>query len=175
MKQLLAALLIIFGTSSAFAHGPTPQRVEETVSIAGSPEAVWAIVGNFANLAAWHPLVENCTGTGGNKAGAERTIELKSGGRIVEGLDEYDDAGRTYTYRLAKENVEAFPVSSYSATLTVRPAEEGSEVVWKASFYRADTGNYPAEDRDDAAAIAAMSAFFRTGLDGLKQTMEARQ
>lgn len=176
MRQLFAALLIAIATSSAFAHGPTPKKVEETVTIAAPPEAVWAVAGDFANLAAWHPLVANSTGKGGNGAGAERTVELKSGGSIVEGLDEYDAAGHSYTYRLGKENAEALPVSSYSATLTVKPAGEGgSEVVWKTSFYRADTGNYPVEGRDDAAAIAAMSAFFRKGLDGLKQMIEARQ
>lgn len=176
MKQLLTILFVAIGTSLAFAHGPTPQKVEETVSITAPPEAIWAVIGDFANLAAWHPLVVNSTGTGGNDTGAERTIELKSGGRITEGLDEYDAAGHAYSYRLAKENVEVLPVSSYSATLSVRPAGEGgSEVVWKASLYRADTGNYPPEGRDDAAATAAMKAFFRTGLDNLKQMAEARQ
>ncbi|KXF75076.1 MxaD protein [Paramesorhizobium deserti] len=175
MRQLLAALFIAIGTSFAFAHGPTPQKVEEKVTIAASPEAIWAVIGDFANLAAWHPLVVNCTGTGGNGAGAERSIELKDGGRIAEGLDEYDAAGHAYSYRLAKENVEALPVSSYSATLSVRSEGGSSEVVWKASFYRADTGNYPAEGRDDAAATEAMKAFFRAGLDNLEQLTEARQ
>ena len=173
LKRLIAALLLAVLPALVLAHGPTPQKIELRITVAAPPEVVWAIVGDFANLAAWHPLVARSTGTGGKEAGAERTVALKTGGEIVDGLDEYDEARRALTYRLSKENLAAFPVSFYSATLTVAAAEDGrSEVVWEGRFYRGDTGNYPPDNLNDAAAIAAMTNFYRAGLDGLKARIE---
>ena len=60
-------------------------------------------------------------------------------------------------------------MSFYSATLSVKKLDEArSEVVWIARLYRADTGNFPAENRSDAAAVDAMRTFFREGLEALK-------
>ena len=55
---------------------------------------------------------------------------LKSGGQLTDSLDEYVEKDMTYSYRLGKENVDAIPVSFYSATLPVKPgADGGSEVI----------------------------------------------
>jgi mxaD protein len=156
------------------AHGPTPQKVEERIEIAAPPDKVWAVAKEFANIGDWHPALEKSEGKGGNAAGAERVLTLKSGGVLSEGLDDYNDKEMYYGYRLAKENVEAFPVSFYSATLTVKPAASGSEVEWVGRFYRADTSNFPPEDKNDAAAIAAMKNFIGEGLKGLKAKVEAK-
>jgi mxaD protein len=173
LMRLLAAFLVAHLSAFALAHGPTPQKVEHRITVAASPAVVWAVVGDFANLAAWHPLVAKSTGNDVTGAGAERVVTLKSGGEIVDGLDEYDAAGRTYTYRLLRENPEAFPVSFYSAILTVSAAGEGrSEVVWQGRFYRGDTGNYPPDNLSDAAAIKAMTDFFHAGFEGLKAKIE---
>ena len=99
---------------------------------------------------------------------------MKSG-VIVEGLDEYKDADKTYAYRLSKENVDALPVSFYSATIVVRSKGDGSEVEWTSRLYRADTTNEPPENRNDAAAVAAMTDFFKAGLTALKTKAEAAQ
>jgi mxaD protein len=159
----------------AAAHGPTPQKVEEKIEIAAPPAAVWAIAKDFAKIADWHPLVAKSEGTGGNAAGGERSVTLKSGGVLRDGLDEFNDQAMSYSYRLAKENVDAFPVSFYSAELAVKPgASGGSAVEWVGRFYRADTGNFPAENKNDAAAIAAMKNFLAQGLTGLKAKAEAK-
>lgn len=173
----LALLLVSFNllVFPSFGHGPTPQKVEETIVIAASPDAVWAAVKDFGSIAEWNPLVANSIGRGGNLAGAERDIVFKAGGQVTDSLDEYIDDEKTYSYRLGKPNVDAFPVSFYSATLEVKPAAEGAEVTWVARFYRADTGNFPPEDKNDQAAIAAMTAFFQAGLQELKKKLENRQ
>jgi mxaD protein len=171
--RLLIALVFALAPPFASAHGPTPHKIEHKITVAAPPAAVWAVVGDFHNLTAWHPLVAASTGTGGTANGAERTVTLKGGDVIVDGLDEYDDAGRSYTYRLSHENLDAFPISFYSATIAVRDVGEGrSEIVWQGRFYRGDTGNYPSEKLNDAAAIAAMTNFFQAGLEGLKAKIE---
>ena len=46
--------------------------------------------------------------------------------------------------------------------------------MWIGRFYRADTSNFPPEDKNDEAAIAAMTEFFQEGLKGLKAKAEAK-
>lgn len=176
----LAALGATLIAPPAAAHGPTPQKIEETIAIAAPPERVWALVGPFGGIAGWHPLVARAEATGGDGPGAERVLTLRAGeavpgGEIAEGLDDHEPAQRRYGYRLARENVQALPVSFYSATIEVRPAGEGrSEVAWTGRYYRGDTGNFPAEGQDDETAGKAMATFLRTGLEGLRARAEAR-
>jgi mxaD protein len=175
-RLLLSVLaLLVLSTIAANAHGPTPQKVEEKIEIAAPPAAVWAIVKDFAGIGAWHPLLEKSAGSGGIAVGAERELTLKSGGVLRDSLDDYNEAEMTYGYRLAKENVDVFPVSFYSASLSVKPGKDGgSEVEWIGRFYRADTSNFPPENKNDAAAIAAMKNFIAEGLKGLKAKAEAK-
>ncbi len=174
LRSLVTCLSLCTLVLAAHAHGPTPQKVEESVEIAAPPEKVWGIVKDFGKISDWSPAVTKSEGTGGNENGATRLITLKTG-ELQEGLDYYSDKEMTYLYRLGKEKVDVLPVSSYTAELTVKPgASGGSLVSWVARFYRADTGNEPAEDRNDAAAIKAMKAFLTEGLQGLKAKAEAK-
>ncbi|GLK86070.1 SRPBCC family protein [Ancylobacter defluvii] len=166
-RLMLAFAFVLMGLAPLAAHGPTPQRAEERVTIAAAPDKVWALLARFGGIGDWNPLVKKVSVTGGDAAGAERVLTLEKG-EIAEGLDEVDPTARRLSYRLLKENVEAFPVSFYTATIEVKPSGSGSEVVWDARFYRADTTNEPPEGLDDAAAIAAMGDFIRQGLEGLK-------
>lgn len=173
-RSILALTALCLATFSAAAHGPTPQKAEEKITIAAPPDKVWAIVKEFAAFAEWNPEVTKCEAQGGNEPGATRTITLKNGGTLEEGLDEYSDKDKMYAYRLSKENIEVFPVSFYSATLIVKAAGEGSEVEWIGRFYRADTGNEPPEKFSDAAAVEAMQSFMKAGLEGLKAKAGAK-
>ena len=180
MKNMTTTFAIFLGALllavlPAAAHGPTPQKVEESIAIAAPPEKVWEAIKNFDSLAAWNPLVASSAGRGGDEAGGERDVELKSGGKLVDSLDEYLGDQMTYSYRLATPDIEAFPVSFYSATLAVHPGEGGgSQVAWDSRFYRADTGNFPSETQNDQAAIDAMTKFLKAGLENLKQKLEAK-
>ncbi|WP_029009951.1 SRPBCC family protein [Azospirillum halopraeferens] len=174
IRVLAVIALLLLPASPASAHGPTPQKAEETVTIAAPPDAVWAVVADFAGLASWHPMVTDCAADSAADGGLRRTLTINGGG-LVESLDDRDAAARRLSYRLLREDVSVLPVSFYSATISVDPAGGGgSTVVWSGRFYRGDTGNYPTEDMDDNAARTAMTAFFRTGLDGLKAFLETR-
>ncbi|NOT72821.1 MAG: SRPBCC family protein [Hyphomicrobium sp.] len=168
LKAAAFAVATLIASSSANAHGPTPQKVDMTVTLPAPPEKVWDAIKDFGNIASWHSGVAKSVGTGSNATGATRILTLKSGGDIDESLDEFDDKGMSYSYRSGKENVEVFPLSSYSATLKVKAKDGGSEVEWRSRLYRADTTNEPPEDRNDAAAVKAMSDFVAAGFEGLK-------
>lgn len=172
LRSLILVTLLSLSAWPAAAHGPTPQKIEEKVTLKAKPEAVWAVVKDFAAFGSWHPGLAKVDATGGNEAGATRTLTLKSNGKtLIEGLDEFSDAEMMMGYRLSKEDVEAFPVSFYSAVIKVTAAGTGSELLWEGRFYRADTGNEPPEDRNDAAAVKAMTDFFQQGLAGLKDKL----
>ena len=57
MSALASAVLstvLAVAPLAAEAHGPTRQKVTETVEIAAPPEKVWAVVGDFQDMS-WHP------------------------------------------------------------------------------------------------------------------------
>lgn len=173
--RLMGILALYVGASApALAHGPTPQKAEEKITIAAPPAKVWEALKNFGDVS-WNPAITKAEASGGNDpaAGATRTITLKTG-NLVEGLDEYNDKEMSYGYRLSTENIEVFPVSFYSATIAVTPAGEGSEVTWIGRFYRADTSNFPPENLNDEAAVKAMTGFLQEGLKGLKAKVEGK-
>ncbi|RXF73708.1 SRPBCC family protein [Hansschlegelia zhihuaiae] len=170
MRRLaLAAVLSLAAPALAFAHGPTPQKVEEKIEIKAEPAKVWALVKDFGGIKAWHPMVESAEVKDG-----ERTLKVKGGAELVESQDESDDGSMTLGYRLSNEGGDAFPVSSYSATIKVTAGGGGSEVVWQGRGYRLDTSNEPPEGKDDAAAVKILSDFFKAGLEGLKKKAEGQ-
>jgi mxaD protein len=166
---VLTALIGLAGSASA-EHGPTPQKVDETVEIKAAPAAVWAIAGDFAGIAKWDAEVKASEGST-----KKRVMTLKNGEKITEEVDEYDPAHMTYTYRMLDPNLKALPASSYSATLVVTAgAQGGTQVQWYGRVYRGDTGNEPPEELDDEAAKTALSKLFKAGLEGIKAKAEGK-
>ncbi len=95
------------------------QRTAE-IDINGSPEAVWALAGDFGGIAGWMPGMESCRVEGDN-----RILETM-GMTITEKLVAKDDAARSITYGI----VDGVPVESHEATVTVTASGDGSHVTW---------------------------------------------
>ena len=169
---LLLGFAALCVPDSAAAHGPTRQKVSEAVEIAASPEAVWAVAGNFHDMS-WDPAIVSTEGDGGNTVNSLRTLTLKSGGRITENLERYDPTQFTYATFLPHSDPTVLPVSNLSTVLTVTAANgDRSTVQWRAAAYRGDPNNDPPPELNDEAAVAAMSAYLRAGLEGLKQKID---
>ena len=80
-----------------------------------------------------------------------------------------------YLYRLSKENVDVLPGQLLHGGADGEAGRERRQLVsWVGRLYRADTGNEPAPDKNDAAAIKAMKSFIDEGLQGLKAKAEAK-
>jgi mxaD protein len=90
------------------------------IDINGSPEAVWALAGDFGGIAGWMPGMESCRVEGEN-----RILETM-GMTITETLIARDDAARAITYAIT----DGVPVESHQATITVTAAGDGSHVTW---------------------------------------------
>lgn len=176
----MAVAVLMSWAAVALAHGPTPQKAEENIHIDAPPAEVWQVVGDVSMLADWQPDLAEVRPSEGNdeiadETGAERVLVFADGGgEITESIDEYDAERHYMGYRLLKEDPAVFPVSFYTATIEVTEADGGSDVAWKARFYRGDTGNFPKEGQTDEAAQEAIHGFFKNGLEALKTRVEGR-
>jgi carbon monoxide dehydrogenase subunit G len=172
-----AVALTVFaaaGGGPAQAHGPTRQKVTETVTISAAPDAVWARVKDFGALHQWHPAVESAQASDGNNAGSRRTLKLKGGGEVVEELESHSDADKRLSYRMKVNG--PIPVTNYSSTLAVKAGDAvGTTLVeWRGAFYRGYPNNDPPPDQNDEAAVAAVTKIYKTGLANLKALAEKR-
>ncbi len=169
--RLAAALFAGLLTAPAWAHGPTPQQLSRDLTVSAPVEAVWEVLRDPAAIARWHPDVQEAI-VEGEIPGAKRTATFSNGEALTDGIDVVNDETKLIRWRLSAENHEALPISFYTNTLSVSPEGEGAKIVWRASFFRADTTNEPEERFSDAAAIAAMEAYVDHGLEGLKAAAE---
>ena len=90
------------------------------IDVDGTPEDVWALIGDFGGIAGWMPGMESCRVEGEN-----RILETM-GMTITEKLLARDDAAKAITYAI----VDGVPVESHQATITVSASGAGSHVTW---------------------------------------------
>ncbi len=171
MKKFLALLAFAILPLSAMAHGPSPQKVEKTVTIKAPPAKVWALVKDFGNMQAWHPAIASDKL---EKKGDEtfRTLTLKSGGEIYEKLRSADDAAMKLKYEIVSG---VAPVADYNSfmTVTAGPGAGESTVTWVGRFYRTYKLNPPIPaGQDDETAVKFVTGVYDDGLAGLKKAAE---
>lgn len=156
---ILTAVLALAGAN---AYAGSPLHVRQAVDIAATPDKVWAIMGNFDALSAWHPVVASSTADKGNTIGSVRSLTLKADGNpgFTEKLIKYSAAKYTYTYDITPTQ-KVLPVVNYRATITLKKTATGTKVTWRASFHAAPGA-------ENQAAIDAITGVFRGGLDNLK-------
>ncbi len=169
--RILLAVALALATSMSIAHGPTRQKVVESIEVAVAPDVAWSRIKDFNALQTWHPAVESSTTTDGNNVGSLRTLNLKGGGQIIEVLEAYSDADRKMSYRM--KDPGPVPVSNYTSTLSVKVADGGGTVIeWRGAFYRGYPLNDPPPDKNDEAAIKAVTDIYRSGLAHLKELLQ---
>jgi len=168
MKRF-APLLIFLMAQSAAAHGPTPQKTDESIIVKASVDTIWKNLTDLCGIATWHPDVAACVSSAPNK----RTLTLKSGGMVNEEFDEILDVEKSISYRIAGEvDIKAIAVSSLNGRIQVSQDGDQSKVTWKARYYRVFTGNEPPPGQDDEAAMLAINQYISKALQGLKERIE---
>ena len=174
MKFMRLAAVAALATVSfaAQAHGPTRQKVSETVEINAPADKVWAVVGNFQD-GSWIPVVEKTEGKGGNEPKATRTLTLKGGATVEEELSKYDAAKKSLMYRIDKVDVKTLPVNDYSSWIEVEPdGADKTKVTWRGAFYRGYMNNDPPPELNDEAAKKAVLGLYKAGLENVKAKAE---
>lgn len=172
----LVAFVLTALLGTAHAHGPTRQKVTETIDINAPAEVVWALIENFADAASWLPMVESSTGEGGNEKGATRVLTLAPGVQLFETLKKYNAEKMMYSYKIpaATHDVKVLPVTNYSSTISVKANGDNSVVTWKGAFYRGYPNNDPPPELNEEAAITAVTGVYQAGLSSLKKLAEAQ-
>ncbi len=176
MKYLivLTATALAAASGVADAHGPSRQKVEESVEINAPADTVWGVIKNFGTFSAWCPRAVGETSEGGNEKGATRELKLASGRSIKEELKSYDADKMSYSYKIVEVDPADLPVANYSSTISVKAsASGGSTVAWSGAFYRSFMTNNPPPEQNDEAAIAGVTAVYKECLAKLKTVAEA--
>lgn len=173
----LAALLGATALATALpltaqAHGPTRQKVTETVTIDAPAATVWARIRDFGALKDWHPAVADSPANQGNAVGSVRLVKLKGGGELTETLEGHDEAQMKYSYRL--RDGSPLPVSNYTSTVRVTDAGGKAQVEWRGAFYRGYPNNDPPPDQNDEAAVKSVTGVYQSGLANLKRLVEGK-
>jgi hypothetical protein len=147
---VIAATALVLGTGTAVAVEVKVQK-----STDATPAAAWAAIGDFCNIAKWHPAIAKCEIS---KKGADtfRTLTLKGGGEVYEKQLTFDDAARSYSYTI---ETSPLPVKNYTAKMTVLPRDKGATLLWEAKF--------DAKGASDADAAKVITGIFESGLTAL--------
>jgi len=173
---VLAAALIAFVAAPASAHGPTRQKIVETIDIDKPVAQVWAIVKDFDAISKWHPAIASSVADKGNEIGSTRKLVLKAPGDpgFDEVLDKYDPDAHSYKYEIPKVDPKILPVNDYTSTITVTDnGKGGSTMEWKGAFYRGYMLNDPPPELNDESSVAAVRKVYRAGLDNVKAIAES--
>lgn len=170
MKKFFTLIALAAFSMSAFAHGPTPQKLDERIVIKADPAAVWAMVKDYAKAEAWMSTVAS---TKTEKKGADtfRTMSLKSGGKVTERIKSIDDAAMKIKF----EFVNGGPVTNYNPYISVSKGDNAGEskVRYFHRFYRFFPNNPPIpEGQDDASAVKFIEGTYGGTLEGLKKALE---
>lgn len=172
---IAAAAAILFG-GVAEAHGPSRQKVTESVTLNASPDEVWAVIGRFDDLS-WYPRAKSVTIPEGQETGpdAQRTVTWDNGQQTTEQLTKWSPDKHSYSYRTVTDNIDALPVTNYSGVITVKDEGGKAKVEWTGAFYRGFPNNDPPPELNDDAAVAAVTAAHKIGLDALTARFGATQ
>jgi hypothetical protein len=170
----IAAVILFAWVGVADAHGPSRQKLTETVEIDAAPAAVWSIIKDFSN-ASWMPMIASTTAHGGNADGATRELTLKKGGVIKEELKSYDAEKMSFAYKISENpDCAILPVNNYSSNISVEANGSGSKVTWNGAYYRCFLANNPPADQNEEAANKAVSGVYKESLANLKALAEKK-
>ncbi|SQF98244.1 Polyketide cyclase / dehydrase and lipid transport [Paucimonas lemoignei] len=120
-----------------------------------SADKVWQLVGGFLSLHDWLPMIASSETLEGGRV---RKLTTADGAVIVERLQTYDNANRTYSYSI---DTGPFPATNYLATLQVSAAGEHETVItW--------SGSFTPDGVSDAEVETLFQGVYDGGLEALK-------
>ena len=105
-------------------------QASASIDIAGPPGQVWQLIGGFNSLPNWLPYIPKSELS---EDGRVRRLANPDGQTIVERLEAFDNAARSYSYSILQA---PFPVTGYQSTLCVQATDggKGSRVKWWGQF-----------------------------------------
>ena len=164
---------LLLAPLAADAHGPSRKKEISTIEINAPADKVWAVVGNYHDMS-WHPGIAKTEAADGNEPEVTtRNLTFKSGGVFTDKLTRYEPDNKVIAFITDVESLKDLPVEGYYSTFTVKGEGGKTTVEWKGAFYRGYVNNDPPPELSDEAAIKAVTAFQKEGLEALKAKLES--
>ncbi|MEM7117550.1 MAG: SRPBCC family protein [Chloroflexota bacterium] len=108
---------------------------ERTLEIDATPDAVWAVLGNFMHVDEFAPEIVSVDAltNGQDGIGSKRRNHFKNGTSLVEEITEWEPAKRRL--RLQMLDMEAMPLHEGYSAMSVEPTDNGrSLVTWDMEY-----------------------------------------
>ncbi len=152
-------VIILLFPGLIFAHGPTRQKVSESVTITTELSEAWTLISDLQNIGQWHSVYKSI----GNKGEDPQPLSMFSQESGVVQILTIDSEKKLFKYRLKKPG--GLPVNNYSARLLLEKGESGKvKITYKGAFYRKYLNNDPPPEENDEAALAAVTKMYKDTL-----------
>ncbi len=173
MKKIHLIILLLILTLNhnlSHSHGPSRQKVSETIEINANPSKVWEIVSDFNNFK-WNSDIKEIS-SNGNEVGSVRIIEFDSSKKIKQKLEKVDTSKQMINWRVIETDNTILPVNSYAAKVFVKEKYGKTPVFYKAVFFRGFMGNEQPPELNDETSKKLVKKFVLKNLEGLKKIVE---
>lgn len=176
--RVVAAILSLT-SANLMACGPAPQRVVETIEVFAPMSQVIEVLQQPEAMVQWHPMIQTVkplpslplSDHEDQPQTTRREIIFNNGWILKEELrSPYKPEIIEDSWMLSGN----FPVSQYRGVLQLKPttSPDKTMIVWTARFNNQANLLEAPQGQDNATAIAAVTAFYRQGLTGLKRYLE---
>jgi hypothetical protein len=129
------------------------------IDIPASADEVWQLIGGFDTLPDWLPFIPQSALSEGGRV---RTLHTADGAVVIERLEAFDNAAKTYSYSIEQA---PFPATDYLATLRVEAQGQGARVTW--------SGRFTAKGVTDEEVEALFNGIYQGGLEALRANYPA--
>ncbi|MET0777415.1 MAG: SRPBCC family protein [Pseudomonas mandelii] len=124
------------------------------IDIPASADEVWQLIGGFDTLPDWLPFIPKSELSEGGRV---RSLRTADGAEVVERLETFDNAGKTYSYSILQA---PFPATEYLATIKVEAQGQGARVTW--------SGRFAPVGVTEAEVEALFAGIYQGGLEALR-------
>ena len=129
------------------------------IDIPASADQVWQLIGGFNSLPDWLPFIPQSELSEGGRV---RRLQTADGAVVVERLQAFDDAAKTYSYSILQA---PFPATDYLATVRVEAQGQGARVTW--------SGRFAPVGVSDEEVVALFTGIYQGGLEALRANYPA--
>jgi len=112
---------------------------ERTLDIDATPDAIWAVLGNFMHIDEFAPEIVSVDALtkGKDKIGSKRRNNFKNGTSLVEEITEWEPKRR---YRVRMSEMSSMPLHEAYSAMSIKPTGSGRSMVTWDMDYRVKFG-----------------------------------
>ncbi len=144
MKKFILTLLTLLFSMSVLAHGPTPQKVQESITVKIAPSKAWEIVKDFADF--------------------KKIMKIRS----------FDDEIMKIKYEMLKKDGPFSDYNAYIIVKKGANDKESVIQWTARFYRTYKLNPPIPEGQDDATAVAAVKKIVGPGLKSLKKALETK-